>query len=60
MTVHDDRGEATTGDLWTGMTDDEILAYYRRRYPCISLTDANGTYRTWLRFRHLGAIARQG
>jgi bifunctional pyridoxal-dependent enzyme with beta-cystathionase and maltose regulon repressor activities len=45
-------------ELSTGMTDDEILSHYRARHPHISLAAAKGTYRTWLRFRHLGALAQ--
>jgi hypothetical protein len=45
--------------LRAGMTDAEILAYYRRRCPYISLGSAKGVYRTWAKFRHLGAIARR-
>jgi hypothetical protein len=42
--------------LRTRMLDDEIFACYRPRYPHISLANAKGSYRGWLRFRHLGAI----
>lgn len=46
-------------DLRAGMSDDEILTYYRRSHPFISLTAAKGTHRTWLKFQHLGALAKQ-
>lgn len=41
------------------MSDDDILAYYRRRHPHIALASAKGAYRTWLKFRHLGAAVEE-
>jgi hypothetical protein len=46
-------------ELHPGMTDDEVLAFYRRRRPHISRAAATGTYRAWRQFRHLGAEAEK-
>jgi hypothetical protein len=45
--------------LRAGMADTEILAHYRRIYPHMSLSQAKEVYRTWLQFRHLGAVAER-
>lgn len=42
-------------ELRIGMSDNEVLAHYRRVYPHVSLGQAKEVYRTWLKFRHLGA-----
>ena len=37
------------------MSDDEVLAEYRQIHPHTSMSQAKEVYRTWLKFRHLGA-----
>jgi bifunctional pyridoxal-dependent enzyme with beta-cystathionase and maltose regulon repressor activities len=44
-------------DLRLGMTDDEVVAHYRRLRPHINATTARATYRAWCQFRHLGVAA---
>ena len=44
-------------ELRVGMTDTEILAHYRRISPHMSLSQAKEVYRTWMKFRHLRALA---
>jgi hypothetical protein len=46
-------------ELRIGMSDNEILAHYRWVYPHVSLGQAKEVYRTWLKFRHLGALAEK-
>lgn len=47
------------GELRVGMSDDEVVAHYREAYPYMSLSQAKEVYRTWLKFRHLDALAEQ-
>jgi hypothetical protein len=47
------------GKLRIGMSHNEVLTHYRRVYPHMSLGQAKESYRTWLRFRHLGALAEK-
>jgi hypothetical protein len=44
-------------ELRIGMSDNDVLAHYREEYPYIALGRAKEVYRTWLKFRHLGALA---
>lgn len=46
-------------ELRAGMSDSEVLAYYRQNSPYMSMIQAKGVYRTWLKFRHLGATVEQ-
>lgn len=46
-------------ELRIGMSDNEVLVYYRQVYPHMSLGRATEVYRTWLKFRHLGALAEK-
>jgi hypothetical protein len=39
------------------MSDNEVRAYYRQVHPHMSMVQAKEVYRTWLKFRHLGALA---
>jgi hypothetical protein len=41
------------------MSDNEVLAYYRKIHPYISMGEAKEVYMTWLKFRHLGALAEK-
>jgi hypothetical protein len=44
-------------DLRIGMSDNDVLAHYREECPSVALGRAKEVYRTWLKFRHLGALA---
>jgi hypothetical protein len=46
-------------DLRAGMSDEEVLGHYRKVHPYISMGQAKEVYRTWLKFRHLGALAEK-
>jgi hypothetical protein len=52
-------GELAMGKLRVGMCDNEVLAHYREEYPYISMGRAKEIHRTWLKFRHLGALSRR-
>jgi hypothetical protein len=41
------------------MSDNEVLAHYRQSHPYISVGQAKEIYRTWLKFRRLGALAEK-
>ncbi len=41
---------------WAAMTDEQILAFHRARYPHIALGTAKELHRCELKFWHLGAL----
>jgi hypothetical protein len=45
--------------LRPGMSDEEILHFYRQRNPYIKFSQARGVHRVYLQFRHLGALAEK-